>query len=100
LVDHAPGEEAPSPPVVLDANRLSTTDFLPVRLALVLGTFYLSNDSRALRAVYGLDADLREHAKWLEVLEAGGDAGELGRMFHVAIVGTPPADAAAAGPGR
>jgi hypothetical protein len=53
-----------------------------------------------LRAVYGLDADLREHAKWLEVLEAGGDAGELGRMFHVAIVGTPATDAAAAGPGR
>jgi hypothetical protein len=54
-------------------------------LALVLGAFYLSNDSPALRAVYGPEADLTEHGKWVEVLKAGGDAGELGRMFHAMV---------------
>jgi len=54
-------------------------------LALLLEAFYLSNDTDALHAVYGRDAELSEHTKWLEVLKAGGDAGELGRMFQLAV---------------
>lgn len=65
--------------------QIDPEDVPSVRLALVLGAFYLSNDSHALRAAYGLEVDLTEHKKWVEVLKAGGDAGELGRMFHVAI---------------
>lgn len=54
-------------------------------LSLLLEAFFLSNDAHALRAVYGPDADLREHSKWLQVLQAGGDAGELGRLLQLAI---------------
>lgn len=54
-------------------------------LALLLEALYLSNDTDALRAVYGHNADLAEHARWVEVLKTGGDAGELGRMFQLAI---------------
>jgi predicted nucleic acid-binding protein len=54
-------------------------------LALVLGAFYLSNDKNALRAVYGPDADLSQHDEWLEVLKAGGNAGELSKMLQLAI---------------
>lgn len=50
-------------------------------LALLLRAFYLSNDRKALRAVYGDDFDLADHAQWVDVLKAGGDAGELGKMF-------------------
>jgi predicted nucleic acid-binding protein len=53
-------------------------------LALLLEAFYLSNDRPALEAVYGPDADLTEHAEWVQVLKAGGDAGELGKMLTAA----------------
>jgi hypothetical protein len=65
--------------------QIDHDDVPSVKLALVLGALYLSNDSPALQAVYGSNADLTEHAEWLEVLKAGGDAGELGRMVHVTI---------------
>jgi predicted nucleic acid-binding protein len=55
-------------------------------LALVLGAYYLSKDKTALRAVYGDAADLVKHDKWLEILKAGGNAGELGQMIN-ALVG-------------
>lgn len=51
-------------------------------LALVLEAFYLSEDRSPLQAVYGHDVDLAAHHEWVEALKAGGDAGELGRMFH------------------
>jgi predicted nucleic acid-binding protein len=60
-------------------------DVPSVTLALVLEAFYLSNDKPALRAVYGCDADLTAHDEWLRTLMAGGDAGELGRMFNLLI---------------
>jgi len=64
--------------------RIDPDDVPSATLALVLEAFYLSNDAAALRAVYGADADLSAHDEWLEVLKAGGDAGELGRMFQLA----------------
>jgi len=65
--------------------RIDHTDVPSATLALVLEAFYLSNDKPALRAVYGCDADLSAHDEWLRTLMAGGDAGELGRMF-IALV--------------
>lgn len=50
-------------------------------IALLLGAFFLSDDGPALRAVYGGEADLAGHAEWVNILKAGGDAGELGKMF-------------------
>jgi hypothetical protein len=49
-------------------------------LTLLVQAFFLSNDRKALRAVYG-EADLAEHHQWVDVLKAGGDAGELDKMF-------------------
>jgi predicted nucleic acid-binding protein len=68
-------------------------DVPSVILSLVLGAFFLSEDGRAVRAVYGQDVDLEAHRDWLEVLKAGGDAGELGKSLLVAA-GVPLAGAA------
>jgi hypothetical protein len=64
---------------------LDPDDVPSATLALLLEAFYLSNDSDALRAVYGQAADLTEHDRWLQVLRLGGDVGELGRMLQLAI---------------
>lgn len=53
-------------------------------LALLLEAFFLSGDRRPLRAVYG-DAGLAGHEEWVSILKAGGDAGELGRSFTLAV---------------
>ncbi len=66
-------------------EELDSDDVPSATLALALGAFYLSNDRRALQAVYGRDVNLTEHTNWLEVLRAGGDAGELGRMFNASV---------------
>jgi predicted nucleic acid-binding protein len=53
-------------------------------LALLLQAFFLSGDREALRAVYG-DADLAEHSQWVNILKAGGDTGELAKLFTLTI---------------
>jgi hypothetical protein len=60
-------------------------DVPSVILSLVLGAFFLSEDSRAVRAVFGSGVDLEAHLEWLEVLRAGGDAGELVRSIFVTM---------------
>ena len=52
-------------------------------LALLLGAFFLSEDGKPLRAVYG-DADLSGHRDWVDILKAGGDAGQLGKTLTLA----------------
>ena len=72
-----------SPPEIARLNTLTDRDDVPsVKLALAVHGLYLSRDKRALRAAYGDDAELVEHAEWLEHLKAGGDAGELSRMLN------------------
>jgi hypothetical protein len=53
-------------------------------LSLVLGAFYMTQDRRALEAVYGPDFNPERHRKWLEVLKAGGEAGVLGGVMFAA----------------
>ena len=53
-------------------------------LALLLEAFFLSEDGKPLRAVYG-DADLSGHREWVGILKAGGDAGQLGKTFTLAV---------------
>ncbi len=70
-----------------ELKRLATlastdTDDIPsVNLALAIRGLYLSKDKPALRAVYGAESELAEHAEWLERLRAGGDAAELERFM-------------------
>jgi hypothetical protein len=52
-------------------------------LSLLLGAFFLSEDGKPLRAVYG-DADLAGHRDWVNVLKAGGDAGQLAKTITLA----------------
>lgn len=68
-----------------ELSAMDPDDLPSATLALLLEAFFLSNDTAALSAVYGRDADLADHREWLEVLKAGGDAGELGRMFQLAV---------------
>lgn len=53
-------------------------------LALLLEAFFLSEDAKPLRAVYG-DADMVKHREWVSILKAGGDVGELGKTFTLAV---------------
>ena len=52
-------------------------------LALLLEAFFLSEDGKPLRAVYS-DADLSGHREWVNILKAGGDAGQLGKTLTLA----------------
>ena len=67
-------------------RKVDPDDVPSATLALLLEAFYLSKDWRAVRAVYGADHDLEAHKKWLAVLVACGDAGELGDLFHSAVM--------------
>ncbi|MHB1576195.1 MAG: PIN domain-containing protein [Candidatus Dormibacteria bacterium] len=60
-------------------------------LALLLGAIYLTKDSKAARAAYGPERDPEELTRWLDILRAGGDAGQLGVAFEMSllVVGTP-----------
>jgi hypothetical protein len=69
---------------VLDLSAKDPDDVPSAVLALLLQSFFLSNDGPALRAVYG-DTDLSEHRRWVDLLKAGGDAGELEKHFTLAL---------------
>lgn len=53
-------------------------------LALVLGAFYLTKDRTALRAVYGSGFDVAGHERWVDLLRAGSDVGQLAQMVALA----------------
>lgn len=53
-------------------------------LALLLEAFFLSEDGKPLRAVYG-NANLSGHREWVNILKAGGDVGQLGKTFTLAV---------------
>ena len=53
-------------------------------LALLLEAFFLSEDVKPLRAVYG-HADLSGHREWVSILKAGGDVGQLGKTFTLVV---------------
>ncbi|MBV9384459.1 MAG: hypothetical protein JOY82_18495 [Streptosporangiaceae bacterium] len=53
-------------------------------LALLLEAFFLSEDVKPLRAVYG-HVDLSGHREWVSILKAGGDAGQIGKTFTLAV---------------
>lgn len=66
-------------------HELDPDDVPSATLAILLEAFYLSNDTRALRAVYGERLDLDAHDRWLELLRAGSDAGQLVRMGRAGL---------------
>jgi len=57
-------------------------DVPSVTLTLLFGGFFLSEDARACRAVYGEATSAGQRRQWLEVLQAGGDAGQLRSLLH------------------
>ena len=67
---------------------LTDRDDVPsVVLALALGAVLLSEDKRALRAVYGPTIDLVHHKKWLDLLQASGEAHEREALLAAAAGG-------------
>jgi predicted nucleic acid-binding protein len=82
-------------------DALTDRDDVPsVMLSLAVRGLYVSKDKRAVRAAYGDAADLAVQAEWLEVLKAGGDAGELARMLRSASGGLALAGYGAVGAAR
>jgi hypothetical protein len=59
-------------------------DDVPSAVLALLEAFFLSEDGKPLRAVYG-DADLSGQREWVSILKAGGDAGQLGKTFTLAV---------------
>lgn len=70
----------------LDTLASHPTDVPSIKLALVVRGLYLSKDKPALRAAYGDESELAQHAEWLDRLKAGGDAAELMKMISVPSV--------------
>ncbi len=68
----------------LDEPGQDPDDVPSAVLALLLEAFFLSEDAKPLRAVYG-DADLSGHREWVNILKAGGDAGQLGQAFSLVV---------------
>ena len=73
LLDHGP------------AAMCDPDDVPSATLALQLGGFFLSRDSKPLRAVYGPGADLSRHRDWLTALQCGGDAAMTIQVSQVAV---------------
>jgi len=68
----------------VEVLRVDDPDDIPsVTLALLLRAFYMSEDLKACRAVYGREFSNDEVRAWREVLGAGGDAGVVGSLFQV-----------------
>jgi predicted nucleic acid-binding protein len=61
-------------------------DVPSVTLTLLLGGFFLSEDARACRAVYGESGSAEQRRQWLGVLQAGGDAGQLRSLLHGGVL--------------
>lgn len=69
--------------------EIDSDDVPSVILALSLDAFFLSEDRRAVQAVYGEGIDLSARRNWLARLCSSGDAGELAKMvFAAAMVPT------------
>jgi len=69
--------------------RVNDPDDIPsVTLALLLRAFYVSEDLKACRAVYGREFSSDEVRAWREVLRAGGDAGVVGSVFQAGAMVT------------
>lgn len=66
-------------------RRVDPDDLPSITLAILLQGLYLSNDSEALRAVYGDRLDLAVHQRWLQLLQAGSDARQLAEFGHVSL---------------
>lgn len=69
------------------ANLTDRDDVPSVVLAVALSAVLLSEDKRALRAVYGHTVDLAQHKKWLDLLQASGEAHEREALLAAAAGG-------------
>lgn len=73
----------------VEVLRIEDSDDIPsVTLALLLRAFYMSEDLKACRTVYGRKFSNDEVRAWREVLRAGGDAGVVGSLFQVGAMVT------------
>jgi predicted nucleic acid-binding protein len=66
-------------------RHVDSDDVASAALAMLLEAFYLSRDTRALRAAYGDRLNLDQHESRLEMLQVGSDAGQLARMGRAAL---------------
>jgi predicted nucleic acid-binding protein len=67
-----------------DLAAVDPDDVPSATLALALGAFFVSEDRRAAMAVYGELAGGVARREWLDVLRAGGDAGQVTSLVESA----------------
>jgi predicted nucleic acid-binding protein len=79
--------------------RKDPDDVPAVRLALLTGSFYLSEDRSALIAAYG-KYDKAEHHRWVDTLKAGGNAKDLNEFIGLGWFLTSHAGKLAVGSAR
>jgi len=71
----------------LEPLRQEDPDDVPsAALARLLGAFYLSEDGRALRAVYGPEVDTQRHHAWLLAIRSGSDNAQLTGVMSTAFI--------------
>jgi predicted nucleic acid-binding protein len=67
-------------------ERIDPDDVPSATLARLLGAFYLSEDKRALEAVYGPELDFEIHHAWVDAIRYGSDSAQITRASQAALI--------------
>jgi predicted nucleic acid-binding protein len=67
-------------------ERIDPDDVPSATLARLLGAFYLSEDKRALEAVYGPELDFNIHHDWVYAIRSGSNSAQIKGVSQVALI--------------
>ncbi|WP_298387635.1 PIN domain-containing protein [Ferrimicrobium sp.] len=67
-------------------ERIDPDDVPSATLARLLGAFYLSEDKKALEAVYGPELDFEIHHAWVDAIRYGSNSAQIKGASQVALI--------------
>lgn len=71
---------------IAQLERIDPDDVPSATLARLLGAFYLSEDKRALQAVYGPELDFEIHHAWVGAIRDGSNSAQIMGVSQVALI--------------
>lgn len=71
---------------IAQLERIDPDDVPSATLARLLGAFYLSEDKRALEAVYGPELDFEIHHAWVYAIRYGSNSAQIKGASQVALI--------------
>lgn len=69
-----------------ELERIDNDDVPSATLARLLGGFYLSEDKRALEAVYGSELNFETHRAWVDAIRSGSNSAQITRASQAALI--------------